>query len=400
MIAQFFGEAFRVLSENKVRSLLTLLGLIIGVMAVITIQVLGKGMAGSVAGVLGSFNDHSFTVLPNFRQPDFARAAIKLSDIPKIQRADPNIAQALPAGGMTRQARFGSRKARLVVYGESENRFITTPISSGRSFDASDIALGGNVCLLSADGFKKVVPPETDPVGQSLRIGERRFVIIGVLAPATKGILSQALRTGDVAIPYTTYEREYLRGKPVFALRFFVKDDTQMGDTEIAVIRALQGLHRGKFQYQTFDRKTISSGIDGIFGAVTFIVALIGAVSLLVAGIGILNIMLVSVAERTREIGLRKAIGATRFQISLQFFIEALLLSSFGCAIGLILGLAIGGLVNRFALINLSGIVAPIPWLQSVVIAVGFATLVTLAFGTYPAYRASRLDPIEALRYE
>ncbi|MDQ6825808.1 MAG: ABC transporter permease [Candidatus Eremiobacteraeota bacterium] len=400
MIVAFFGEALRVLSENKVRSILTLLGLIIGVMAVIAIQVLGKGMSGSVAGVLGNFNEHSFTIFPNFRQPDFARAALKLSDIQKLKSADANIEQVLPAGGATRQARFGSKKARLVVYGESENRFITTPIQSGRSFDAQDIALGANVCLLSADGFKKIIPQETDPVGQSLRVGERRFVIIGVLAPATKGILSQALRTGDVAIPFTTYEREYLRGKPVFALRFFIKDDTQMGATEVAVIKALQAVHHGKFQYQTFDRKTISAGIDGIFGAVTFIVALIGAVSLLVAGIGILNIMLVSVAERTREIGLRKAIGATRFQISLQFFIEALLLSSFGCAIGLVLGLLIGGLVNRFALVSLSGVVAPIPWVQSVVIAVTFATLVTVAFGTYPAYRASRLDPIEALRYE
>jgi putative ABC transport system permease protein len=133
---------------------------------------------------------------------------------------------------------------------------------------------------------------------------------------------------------------------------------------------------------------------------VTLVVALIGAVSLLVAGIGILNIMLVSVAERTREIGLRKAIGATRLQVLLQFFIEALALSTFGCLVGLALGVAIGALVNQFAIVHLSGIVAPIPWLRSIAIATGFATVVTLAFGTYPAWRAATLDPIEALRYE
>jgi putative ABC transport system permease protein len=130
------------------------------------------------------------------------------------------------------------------------------------------------------------------------------------------------------------------------------------------------------------------------------VIALIGALSLLVAGIGILNIMLVSVAERTREIGLRKAIGATRGQVLAQFFIEALLLSSIGCAIGLILGLAIGAAVNEFALVQISGVVAPLPWVRSVAIATGFATVVTLIFGTYPAYRAAQLDPIDALRYE
>ena len=110
--------------------------------------------------------------------------------------------------------------------------------------------------------------------------------------------------------------------------------------------------------------------------------------------------MLVSVAERTREIGLRKAIGATRFQVLLQFFIEALVLSAFGCLVGMVLGVAIGALVNDFAIVKISGVVAPIPWLRSIVIATGFATVVTLAFGTYPAWRAATLDPIEALRYE
>jgi putative ABC transport system permease protein len=113
-----------------------------------------------------------------------------------------------------------------------------------------------------------------------------------------------------------------------------------------------------------------------------------------------MNIMLVSVTERTREIGVRKAIGATRFQVLAQFFIEALLLSLIGCGIGLVIGVAVGGLVDRFALVAISGVVPAIPWLQSVAIAVGFATLVTLVFGTYPAYRAASLDPIEALRYE
>src|SRR6202011_1324644 len=148
-------------------------------------------------------------------------------------------------------------------------------------------------------------------------------------------------------------------------------DPSQVTKTEIDMQNWLSKVKGGRVEYQTFDRKTIAKGIDGVFGVMTFVVALIGAVSLLVAGIGILNIMLVSVAERTREIGLRKAIGATRFQVLLQFFIEALALSAFGCLVGMVLGIAIGGLVNQFAIVHLSGIVAPIPWLRRIAIATG-----------------------------
>jgi putative ABC transport system permease protein len=204
----------------------------------------------------------------------------------------------------------------------------------------------------------------------------------------------------DVTIPYTTYEREYARGHAIIFARFLMSDPSQVEQTEGATLAWLRHIKGGRVEYQTFDRKTFTKAIDGIFAGVTLIVALIGAVSLLVAGIGILNIMLVSVAERTREIGLRKAIGATRFQVLLQFFIEALALSGFGCLVGLVFGVAIGALVNDLAIVKISGVVAPIPWLRSIVIATGFATVVTLAFGTYPAWRAATLDPIEALRYE
>jgi putative ABC transport system permease protein len=173
-----------------------------------------------------------------------------------------------------------------------------------------------------------------------------------------------------------------------------------MPQTEAQLIAYFKSIKQGRAEYQTFDRKSFSSAVDGIFGALTIIVALIGAVSLVVAGIGIMNIMLVSVTERTREIGVRKAIGATSLAVLAQFFIEALLLSLVGCGIGLVIGLAIGYGVDRFALVNISGVVPDVPWLQSVGIAVGFATVVTLLFGTYPAYRAARLNPIEALRYE
>ena len=238
-----------------------------------------------------------------------------------------------------------------------------------------------------------------DATGTSLRVGERRYTIIGILDKSRSGVLPQITNI-DVAIPYTTYENEYARGRAILGARVLVNDVSQIAQTEAATVEWLQKLKHGRAEYQTFDRKSFSQAVDGIFAVITFVVALIGAVSLLVAGIGILNIMLVSVAERTREIGLRKAIGATRFQVLLQFFIEALALSAFGCLVGLVLGVTLGALVNGLAIVKLSGVVAPIPWLRSILIATGFATVVTLAFGTYPAWRAATLDPIEALRHE
>jgi len=242
-----------------------------------------------------------------------------------------------------------------------------------------DISAGRHVCVLSDRAYTKLAV-NGDPTGGSLRVGDRRFTIIGVLGVDQTGVLPISFNQ-DVTFPYTTYEREFARGRAILFARFLLQDPTRV-------------------EYQTFDRKSFTKAVDGIFAGITLIVALIDAVSLLVAGIGILNIMLVSVAERTREIGLRKAIGATRFQILLQFFIEALSLSAFGCVVGMLLGILIGALVNDLAIVKLSGVVAPIPWLRSILVATGFATVVTVVFGTYPAWRAATLDPIEALRYE
>jgi len=232
-----------------------------------------------------------------------------------------------------------------------------------------------------------------------VRLGDHRYVIVGIEGAPTQGIIPVSFG-GDISIPYTTYENEFLRSRTLFSARFLVSDASKISDTEVGVIKFFKAIKQGRAEYQTFDRKSFSGSVDSIFAVLTIVVALIGAVSLVVAGIGIMNIMLVSVTERTREIGVRKAIGATSFQVLAQFFIEALLLSIVGCGIGLVIGLVAGWAINTFALVKISGFVAPIPWLQSVAIAVGFATLVTVVFGTYPAYRAARLDPIEALRYE
>jgi len=391
-------EAFGVLNANRTRTALTMLGLVIGVMAVIAIQVAGAGLEGAIDGTLGSFNDHSFTLVPNTRQSDAARARIKYEDVLAAKRAVPNIAEGIPFGANARMVHVGHHHARLQIGGASDARYTTTPLRYGRAFDIDEIAGAAHVCVLSDGAYTKLYPDGGDPTGTSLVLGDRRYVIVGVLAKPN-GVQLDITRQ-DISIPATTFGSDFARGAFLFGAQFIVDDPGQLAATESATTAFFSKRKGGRVAYQTIDKRTISQGIGGIIGAVTFLVAVIGAVSLVVAGIGILNIMLVSVAERTREIGIRKAIGATRQQVLLQFFIEALLLSAIGCAIGLVFGVAIGAAVNAFALVKISGVVPAIPWLRSIAIAVGFATLVTLAFGTYPAWRAARLDPIEALRYE
>lgn len=395
----YWREAVSVLLANRARTFLTALGLVIGVTAVIAIRVLGAGMSGAVGGLLGALSERSFFVVANVQQADFTRAALRLGDLQRLQVAVPNVVAVIPLGGARERAEYGHVTPRLAIGPEPDERFATsTPVRYGRKIDADDIAQARHVCVLSDEAATKL-GITSDPTGSSLRVGEHRYLIVGVLGKSAQGIIPVNVDY-QVAIPYTVYEREYVRGHAILAADVLVADVNQIATTQGAVLDWLHALKGSRVRYQTFDRQTFDKAVNGIFNVVTLVVAFIGAISLLVAGIGILNIMLVSVAERTREIGLRKAIGATRGQILLQFFIEALALSLFGCMIGLVFGVAIGALVDDLAIVKLSGVLAPIPWLSSIGIATGFATIVTLAFGTYPAWRAANLDPIEALRYE
>ena len=397
MIA-YLMEALRVLAANRMRTALTLIGLVIGVTAVIAIEVAGAGLAGAVRGTLGGISDNSFTILPNNRQGDFTRAQIKYQDVVNAQRAVPSIDEGIPFGANARLVRAGRSRARLAVAAGPDARFVTTPLRYGRALSLTDIENASHVAVLTDNAFTRLFPSGGDPTGQSARIGDHRFLIVGVLQKPNGAQIN--IGRADVFVPATTFSRDFARGAFLFGATFYVADVSQLAAAESAMTQWFRTLKKGRVEYQTIDRKTMSQGIDGIFGVITFIVGVIGAVSLVVAGIGILNIMLVSVTERTREIGLRKAIGATRGQVLLQFFIEALALAAIGCAIGLVFGVGIGAAVNGLALVKISGVVPSIPWVRSILIATVFATVVTLAFGTYPAWRAATLDPIEALRYE
>jgi len=395
----YLEEALQVLLANKARSILTMLGLIIGVGAVVAIQTLGSSMAGAISGSLGNLADNTFFIFPSATQANFQRALINMSDMAGLAGLQ-NVTVAMPLTGANDLVRHEHRQGRYFITGDAATPFNNAPLQSGRRIAQDDIRYAQSVAVITDKAYRKLFAPGDNAVGSTIYVGPHRYVVIGVLAPPRVGLLN-AQFGGDVYAPYTTVISQYLRGSKVSAVRVVVADPSAIASTEVAVINKLRALHGDRnLEYTSFDKQQLTGGINGIFGVMTIVVALIGAISLLVAGIGIANIMLVSVTERTREIGVRKAIGANRSQILWQFLIEALMLCGIGCTLGMAIGLAIGQSVNSLAIVKLTGYIAPLPWLQSLLITAAFAIIVTVAFGTYPAFRAAQLDPIEALRYE
>lgn len=231
-------------------------------------------------------------------------------------------------------------------------------------------------------------------LGQVVRIGGSRFRIIGVYDQIKGGFFASIGGSDFLELPYTAYHE--INPGPIDNINMYAAAGVTVGDAGDAVIRVLKRLHGAKSKYDTQDNNGQIQSFNTVISAISVGLTAIGGVALVVAGIGIMNIMLVSVAERTREIGLRKSIGAKRSDIALQFLLEAILLSLMGGGIGTLLGF--GAVLLAYKAIEQLVGPAPIPYLLIVSVAVGFSTLIGTVFGTYPALRASRLDPIVALR--
>ena len=383
----YFIEAARVLLANRARSILTIIGLVVGVATIVSVQVAAQGMAGAVSGIFKGTNANTFFVFPKSTQGNTVRAALKLSDLALVQQSVPGVASVIPFSRRQSIVDAGHQRVRLRFGGESDKRFSTSPLAAGRTLDAGDIARAASVCVISDNALTRIY------------VGSKRYVIVGVLGKTKIDTAALGFDiSNDVAIPWTTFYNNYQRGSSFFGISVLADQGVDLKTMEKQTQALLTQTHGSQYQY--FDFGFFAQTINGFFAIVGLIVGAVGAISLVVAGIGIMNIMLVSVTERTREIGIRKAIGARRSQVLLQFFIESLLLSAFGCVTGMLLGVALGEIVDLGFIARISGVTGGIPWLEAIVIAVGFATIVTLVFGTYPAYRAARLDPIQALRYE
>jgi putative ABC transport system permease protein len=400
------GRALRV---NKLRSALTMLGIIIGVAAVIAMVGVGAGAQARVAEQIQSLGSNLIIVLSGSvtssgtRMGTGSQLTITEDDSAAIAREIPLIQAAAPSVRGTAQVVYGNLNWSTVIQGVTADYFEARdwPVLDGRAVNPEDvdgatkIALVGQTTALNLFG-------ESEPLGQIIRIKKVPFTVVGVLS--RKGQNSWGQDQDDVImVPISTAKKKVLGRSPanpraVGAISIKVRPDEDMIEAEEQIRALLRQRHRLQpFQDDDFWLRNLSEVLqtqEESSKVMTYLLAAIASVSLLVGGIGIMNIMLVSVTERTREIGLRMAVGARRRHILLQFLIEAVTLSLIGGIIGIALGLGGSRAISYFA--EWRTLVAP----ESIVIAFGFAAGIGIFFGFYPARKASRLDPIEALRYE
>ena len=400
------GRALRV---NKLRSALTMLGIIIGVAAVIAMVGVGAGAQARVAEQIQSLGSNLIIVLSGsvtqsgIRLGTGSQLTISEDDAAAIAREIPLVQASAPSVRGTAQVVYGNLNWATVIQGVTPDYFEARdwPVTDGRAINPEDvdgatkIALVGQTTALNLFG-------ESEPLGQIIRIKKVPFTIVGVLS--RKGQNSWGQDQDDVImIPISTAKKKVLgvsqaNPRSVGSISIKVRADEDMAEAEEQIRGLLRQRHRLQpFQDDDFWLRNLSEVLqtqEESSRVMTYLLAAIASVSLLVGGIGIMNIMLVSVTERTREIGLRMAVGARRRHILLQFLIEAVTLSLIGGIIGIALGLGGSRAISYFA--EWRTLVNP----ESIVVAFGFAAGIGIFFGFYPARKASRLDPIEALRYE
>ena len=386
-------EALHALWINRGRSFLTMLGMIIGTASVIAVMGISAAASGGIAATLAASGDPGIQISVDPQQENPAAAQLQFRDVAQLSSGLATLAaRVYPVYQRFYRVRAAGIDTQSNVY-SSDATSDYRALLAGRRLAAQDIAAAARVCMISSQTFADRMLKGAPSIGASLHLGGTRFVVIGVYDASKGGLFNTA--GGDyLEIPYTTFHQ--LAPGPVDGLIVVPRDRNQTEAVMNAAKRLLQHIHGERTKYDATDVLAIVTGFDKVLRIVSTGLSAIGAVALVVAGIGIMNIMLVSVSERTREIGIRKAIGANRRDIALQFLIESILIALGGGGIGIVLGL----LTTIGAASIISGQLgqAIIPYLLLVNVALVFSITIGMAFGTYPAIRAARLDPIEALR--
>ncbi|HXZ28167.1 MAG TPA: ABC transporter permease [Terriglobales bacterium] len=397
--------AMRALARNKMRSVLTMLGIIIGVGAVIAMVGVGQGAkerAQQQIAAMGSnllFVGSGTVNRGGMRMGWGATKTLVVDDMKAILRECPAVAAAAPGDGTSAQVVFGNDNWYTRITGTTPEWFEVRdwPVASGSTFTQSDVDTAANVAVIG-ETVRKNLFGATDPVGQTIRIKDLPFRVIGVLIPKGASAAMGQDQDDTIVIPLTTLQKKmngntWLQWIMVSATSRETSYAAQ--DQITALLRDRHRIRPGAdddfFVRNLADMAALADQQNTIF---TWLLASIASVSLLVGGIGIMNIMLVSVTERTREIGIRIAVGATEQDVQNQFLVEAVVLSMIGGAIGILVGLGTSLLITNVLRwpVKISAL--------AIVVAVIFSTAVGIFFGFYPARKAAALDPIEALRYE
>ena len=399
--------SFRALRVNKMRSALTMLGIIIGVGAVITMLAVGTGAKQKLGEQLASIGSNLIMILPGastaggVRMGAGTQSTLSIGDADAIQKECPAVLYVAPVHSGAGQVVYGNQNWSTGITGTTANMLLVRdwPLTEGRPFTDEEVRSAAKVCLLGQTVVENLFGG-INPIGQIIRIKNVPFTVIGVLE--AKGQDPGGHDQDDVVyIPVTTAQKK-LFGTTFPGMIRTIMVKARSGDDLAAAEQQINELlkqrhHIGVRQDDDFTVRNLTQMMQAAEQQTAVMNLLLGAiasVSLLVGGIGIMNIMLVSVTERTREIGIRMAIGAKTWDIRLQFIIEALILSLIGGLAGLIAGITASEILS--ALAGWNTVITPL----SLLLSLGFSGIVGVFFGFYPAYKASLLDPIEALRYE
>jgi putative ABC transport system permease protein len=403
-IASTFNIAFRALRRNKMRSVLTALGIIIGVAAVIAMVGIGNGAKAQVEAQIASLGENVILIFSGSTTSSGIRTGwgsagtLKIEDAEAIRREVADVVAVSEEVVSTTQVAAGNQNWFTRVFGESGDYFDIRewPLAEGSPFTPQDVRSANKVCVVGRTTATQIYGND-DAVGQVLRIKNVPFTITGVLSP--KGFSPQGVDQDDIVVmPYTSAMKRVLGGTVLRNIEVQVGDGRQVAAAQQQIISLLRQRHNIRpghdddFTVRT--QQEIADTATATTAVMTVLLGSIAGVSLVVGGIGIMNIMLVSVTERTREIGTRMAVGAHGSDILMQFLIEAVALSSVGGLIGITFGIGASKILSIYAdwptLISIS----------SIAIAFLFSAAVGIFFGFYPARKAAALDPIEALRYE
>ena len=393
--------AVRDIRRNVMRSALTILGIVIGVGAVITLVTVGNGTTAQVTEQIANMGTNVLMITPGKRQgPGQASSAplFDIKDVESISRDIISLIGVAPVCAQGATAVVGNQNWSTSVTG-STNDFFTVrnwTIEDGRKFEDTEIRAGQAVCIIGSTIRSKLFGNE-DPIGRNIRLGKVSCNVVGLLR--SKGQST----TGDdqddiVVLPLRTVQRRFSGNQDISLIQVSVRDgvstENVKADIEL-LMRKRRHLSEGQEDnFSVMDMKEIANMLTGTTQMMTALLSAVAAVSLLVGGIGIMNIMLVSVTERTREIGIRLAIGAFEHEVMMQFLVESVVLSSFGGIFGITLAL-----VGSFGLSTILDIPFIID-INIIVIAFIFSAVVGVIFGYFPALKAARLDPIDALRHE
>ncbi|HEX3838389.1 MAG TPA: ABC transporter permease [Steroidobacteraceae bacterium] len=396
--------ALRALRRNKLRSSLTALGIIIGVFAVVAMVALGNGTRASIESQVAGLGQNMLIVSAGSRRSGGVNSgmgsasALTLEDAEALRREVPDVVASSPEINTTAQAIANGRNWSTTIAGEAPEYLIIRDwaVAAGSMFTDREVRSAAKVAVLG-DKTAHELFGVLDPVGQSVRISNMPFTIIGVLANKGSGVGGQN-QDDRIVIPFTTAMKRITGDKYVRQVYLQIGVTERIPIAQDQITRLLRQRHRllpgADDDFTIFNQQEIADTVNTVTSTLTLLLGAIASLSLVVGGIGIMNIMLVSVTERTREIGIRISVGAQPGDIRIQFLIEAITLSLLGGLVGVLLGIGVTRLIAAVSTFN------PIVTMGSIVLAFSVSFSIGVFFGFYPARRASLLDPIDALRYE